>query len=131
MEKIKILLVDDEQEFIQSLAERLQIRNIHSGLAFDGFEALERVQADCPDLMVLDLRMPGMDGMDVLRQIKKTHPQVEVIILTGHGSDLDQEQAMRLGAFAYLRKPAEIDILVDTLKKAAARRELMTAVNDS
>ena len=73
---------------------------------------------ELPDVMVLDLRMPGIDGMEVLRRVKKNYPQVQVIILTGHGSEKDKEQAKKLGAFAYMNKPADLETLVDTLKKA-------------
>ena len=68
--------------------------------------------------MILDLRMPGIDGIEVLRQVKKSKPGIEVIILTGHGSDADRKLCMELGAFAYLQKPVDIDVLSSTLKKA-------------
>jgi DNA-binding NtrC family response regulator len=82
------------------------------------------LEDDIPDVMVLDLRMPGIDGMEVLHRVKKSYPQVEVIIMTGHGSEQDEEEARRLGAFAYLQKPVDITQLMDTVKRAgAARRE--------
>ena len=118
MEKFKVLLVDDEEEFVKSLSERLHIREMNSDLAFNGEQALELVSDEVPDVMVLDLRMPGIDGMEVLRRVKKSYPEVQVIILTGHGSDKDEAEARKLGAFAYLQKPADLDTLVDTLKRA-------------
>ena len=118
MEKIKVLLVDDEEEFVKSLSERLQMRELDSELAFNGEQALQVVQDEVPDVMVLDLRMPGIYGMEVLRRVKKSYPKVQVIILTGHGTDKDEKQARKLGAFAYLQKPVDLDHLVEIMKKA-------------
>jgi len=114
----KVLLVDDEREFVQTLSERLLLRDMGSTVAFDGESALELIDEDEPEVMILDLRMPGIDGVEVLRRVKQTHPEIEVIILTGHGSEADREQCMELGAFAYLQKPQNIDDLSDVLKKA-------------
>jgi two-component system response regulator CpxR len=118
----KVLLVDDEREFVQTLSERLLMREMGSTVAYDGQSALQLIQEDEPEVMVLDLKMPGIDGIEVLRRVKQTNPDVEVIILTGHGSDADRDVCMELGAFAYLRKPVDIDILSDTLKKAYEKK---------
>ena len=112
------LLVDDEKEFVQTLSDRLQTRNLPSSIAFDGEDALSQIEQDEPDVMVLDLKMPGVNGMDVLRKVKKDRPHVEVIILTGHGSEQDKNLAMELGAFAYLEKPVDIEVLSKTMKEA-------------
>lgn len=114
----KVLLVDDEREFVQTLSERLSMRDMGSHVVYDGESALDMVERDEPEVMVLDLKMPGIDGIEVLRQVKKTRPEVEVIILTGHGSEKDRDVCMELGAFAYLHKPVDIDQLSETLKKA-------------
>lgn len=114
----KVLLVDDEREFAQTLSERLLLREIGSSVVFDGEEALRVVAEDEPEVMVLDLKMPGLDGTEVLRRIKHQHPAVEVIILTGHGSEKDREMCMQLGAFAYLEKPVDIDQLSETMQQA-------------
>ncbi|MDY6880965.1 MAG: response regulator [Thermodesulfobacteriota bacterium] len=114
----KILLVDDEREFVQTLSERLLMREMGSAVTYDGESALELVKEDEPDVMILDLKMPGIDGIEVLRKIKETQPQIEVIILTGHGSETDRETCMNLGAFAYLHKPVDINELSNTIKKA-------------
>ncbi|MFH1737917.1 MAG: response regulator [bacterium] len=114
----RVLLVDDEKEYVLTLSERLQVRNITSQVVFNGEEALSLVQDDEPDVIVLDLMMPGINGMDVLRQLKKDHPKIEVIILTGHGSEKDEELARELGAFAYLQKPVDIEKLTQTMKEA-------------
>ncbi len=114
----KILLVDDEQEFVRTLSERLTLRNMGSAVVHDGESALKLVEHDEPDVMVLDLKMPGQSGIEVLEKVKKTHPNIEVIILTGHGSDDDRAQCMKLGAFEYLRKPVDISKLSEVIKKA-------------
>jgi CheY-like chemotaxis protein len=114
----RFLLVDDEKEFVQTLSERLRVREFDSKIAYDGEEALTYLEKNEPDVMILDLKMPGIDGMEVLRKVKKERPHVEVIILTGHGSEKDRSLAMELGAFAYLEKPVNIDVLTKTMKEA-------------
>lgn len=114
----KVLLVDDEREFVQTLSERLQIRDMGSAVAFDGGEALEMVRRDDPEVMIIDLKMPGIDGIQVLKEVKQTRPEIEVIVLTGHGSEQDRRTCMELGAFAYFQKPVDIDTLSEALKQA-------------
>jgi CheY-like chemotaxis protein len=119
----KLLLVDDEREFVNALSERLETRQMHPAIAYNGRQALQMVADDEPDVMVLDLKMPGIDGMEVLRRVKRTNPRTEVIILTGHGSSADEKLATELGAFAYLRKPVDIEILTETMKAAYRKVE--------
>jgi two-component system response regulator CpxR len=114
----KVLLVDDEREFVQTLSERLLLREMGSAVAYDGETALSMVREDEPEVMILDLKMPGIDGMEVLKRVKQTHPLIEVIILTGHGSEADKETCLGLGAFAYLQKPVDVDLLSETIKRA-------------
>ena len=114
----RVLLVDDEREFVQTLSERLQLRDMGSAVAYDGESALTLVNEDEPEVMIIDLKMPGIDGMEILKQVKATRPEIEVIVLTGHGSEADRKQCMQLGAFAYMQKPVDIDELSATLKKA-------------
>jgi two-component system, OmpR family, response regulator CpxR len=114
----KLLLVDDEREFVQTLSERLLIRDMGSAVAYDGESALDMIHEDEPEVMILDLKMPGIDGIEVLRRVKQKRPEIEIIILTGHGSEDDRKTCMELGAFAYIQKPVDIDLLSDTLKKA-------------
>jgi len=114
----KVLLVDDEREFVQTLSERLLMRDMGSAVAYDGESALKLVSEDEPEVMILDLKMPGIDGIEVLKRVKKTSPEIEVIILTGHGSEADRKVCMDLGAFAYLQKPVDIAVLTSTLKAA-------------
>jgi len=116
--EIKVLLVDDEVEFVTTLAERLRLRELKVDTVFDGTQALAFITKTEPDVIVLDLKMPGLHGIDVLREIKKTRPKIQVIILTGHGTDEDEAVARKLGGFDFLRKPAEIDLLVRKIKEA-------------
>lgn len=114
----KVLLVDDEVEFVQTLSERLQSRNLEASVAYGGEEALSYIETDEPEVMVLDLKMPGIDGIEVLRRVRSDHPEIKVVILTGHGSDKEKQLALDLGAFAYLRKPVDIDTLAQVMKDA-------------
>ncbi|MCK5695751.1 MAG: response regulator [Desulfobacula sp.] len=115
---LKILLVDDEKEFVLTLSERLQIRDMWTAVVFDGKSALDLIHTDAPEVMIIDLKMPVIDGIDVLKQVKQTKPEIEVIVLTGHGSEQDKKKCMGLGAFAYMQKPVDIDLLSKSLKKA-------------
>jgi CheY-like chemotaxis protein len=114
----KVLLVDDEREFVQTLSDRLIRRDMGLAVAYDGESALNLVSEDEPEVMILDLKMPGINGIEVLRRVKQSNPDIEVIILTGHGTDADRELCMKMGAFAFLEKPVKIEVLSDTLKKA-------------
>jgi len=125
----KVLLVDDEREFVQTLSERLLMRDMGSAIAYDGESALTLVKEEEPEVMILDLKMPGIDGIEVLRRVKETQPEIEVIILTGHGSEADRKVCMDLGAFAYLQKPVDIELLSDTLKKANEQIQKRKAQN--
>ncbi|SDP46330.1 response regulator [Desulforhopalus singaporensis] len=115
----KVLFVDDEKEFVQTVSQRLISRDVGTYGVFNGEDALDLItDDDRPDVMVLDLKMPGMHGVDVLRETKKLAPEIEVIILTGHGTNEDMRQCMELGAFAYLNKPVDIEKLSATIKAA-------------
>ena len=118
MKNFRVLLVDDETEFVQAMAERLKMRDLDANTVYDGEQALSFVGGQEPDVMVLDLKMPGIDGMEVLRQVKKSYPKLQVIILTGHGTEKDEEEARRLGAFDYLGKPVSLDVLIKKMKQA-------------
>jgi len=122
MKDFKVLLVDDETDFVQALAERLKMRDLPADAVYDGEQALSFVEGQEPDVMILDLKMPGMDGLEVLRQVKKSYPKIQVIILTGHGTDKDAEEARRLGAFDYLEKPVSLDVLVKKMRQAFKKK---------
>lgn len=125
-----VLLVDDEKEYVLTLSERLRMRDIPAQVAYNGEEALSFVQKEQTDVVVLDLMMPGIHGLDVLRQLKKEHPDTEVIILTGHGSEKDEEVARELGAFAYLQKPVDINKLAQTMKEAYEKIQKKSLPNE-
>ena len=114
----KILLVDDEEEFITTLAERLSLRGIAARVALNGEEGLRLMDEDPPHVMILDVLMPGMKGLDVLKLVKAKRPDVQVILLTGHGSTRDGMEGMRHGAFDYMMKPLSIDALLAKLGEA-------------
>ncbi len=114
----KVLFVDDEKEFVQTVSERLISRDVGTYGVYNGEDALELISEDRPDVMVLDLKMPGMYGVEVLRRTKEMDPGIEVIILTGHGTNEDMKQCMELGAFAYMHKPVDIEELSAAIKAA-------------
>lgn len=118
MKDWKVLLVDDEKEFVVTLAERLGMRGIHTETVFEGDGALKKLETYEPDVMVLDLMMPGMSGLTVLEKVKKLYPKIEVILLTGIGSTSEGLTGMRLGAFDYLMKPLQIDELIQKIGSA-------------
>ncbi len=120
----RTLLVDDDQEYVETLSERLDLRDIVTEVVHDGGQALTAVKTGLPDVMVLDLEMPGIHGLDVLRRIKQDHPQVEVIIVTGHGSEDDAAAARELGAYNYMTKPVDIGVLAAKIKQAARQVHL-------
>ena len=118
MEAWKALLVDDEEEFVSTLAERLRMRGIQAVSVTDGQEALARIEADPPDVVVLDVMMPGLGGLNVLQQVKAIRPDLKVILLTGRGSTKEGIDGMRMGAYDYLMKPVQIEELIERMKAA-------------
>lgn len=119
---IKVLLVDDEKAFVDTLAQRLKMRELIVETVYDGEQALACIKEVDPDVIVLDLKMPGLHGIEVLREVKKIKHEIQVIILTGHGTDKDEEEARKLGGFDFLRKPADIDLLVSKIKEAYSEK---------
>ena len=120
--KIKILICDDEVQFLESIAKRLELRDFDVTKASSGNQAVEAARGGKFDLALLDLKMPGMDGRQVLEMLKKEHKYLEVIILTGHGSVDSAVECSQLGAFGYLPKPYELEKLLETLKDAYQAR---------
>ncbi len=118
MKEMKVLLVDDEETFVRTLSERLNMRELKADTVYDGQQAIQFVDEEEPDVMVLDLKMPGIDGMEVLRRVKKRYPGIQVIILTGHGTDRDEEESRRLGVFDYMKKPVDIEVLTRRIRAA-------------
>jgi len=117
----RVLLVDDEREFAETLSERLMIRDVGTAVAHDGQSALSLIENDDPEVMIIDLKMPDISGLEILKKVKKTRPEIEVIVLTGHGSDADKDICLNLGALAYLQKPVEIEELNELIQKANAK----------
>ncbi len=123
MPKTKVLLVDDEIEFSSALAERLQLRNYDVRTANNALEALGLIHDYTPDVVILDLRIPGMNGIETLKTIKKLDETIEVIMLTGHGDVQSVEEGMKSGALEYIMKPVDIGELISKIDKAKKKRD--------
>jgi len=121
--KMKILLVDDEKDFVASLAQRLQLRGLDVKTAFSGEEALDRIQQEAFDVVILDVVMPGKDGIETLKEIKEIGPLLQVIMLTGHATVETAIEGMKLGAYDYLMKPTETEVLVEKISNAHALKK--------
>ena len=116
--KIKVLLVDDERDFVETLAERLEVRGFEVKTAFSGDECLDLILKHEFDVIVLDVLMPGKDGIETFREIKKLRPLAQVIMLTGNATVETAIEGMKLGAHDYLMKPTETEDLVEKITKA-------------
>ena len=122
MERIRLLLVDDEEDFRTTLSSRLKKREFEVTQVESGYQALEVIKEQAIDVAIVDVKMPGMDGLETLRQMKQLNPQIEVIMLTGHASVESGIEGMRLGAFDYLMKPCDINDLVLKIGDAYQRK---------
>jgi len=120
--KIRVLLVDDEEEFVEALAERLSIRDYDTTVSLRGADAIEKLRQLNFDVVILDVRMPGMDGIDVLREMKRIKPLTEVIMLTGHATVESAIDGMKQGAYDYLLKPCETEELVAKINRAYEKK---------
>jgi len=121
-EELRVLLVDDEEELVTTLVERLGYRGITAEYALDGIEALAKMRQTRFHVVVLDLKLPGMEGTEVIRQIAGQHPGIPVIMITGHGSPLESEQSRPPGAWDYLIKPVQLDVLIQRIREAAGHQ---------
>ena len=121
-EKIKLLLVDDERQFLETICKRLELRNFEVTPVSSGEEAIKAARKNEFEIALVDLKMPGMGGEQVLEILKKEHKFLEVIILTGHGSIDSAIRSTKLGAYYYLQKPCELEILLQVLKEAYQKR---------
>jgi two-component system response regulator CpxR len=119
---VKVLLVDDEEQFVEVLAERLEARGFRVQTALSGDQGLATLQEQEADVVILDVQMPGMDGVETLREIKRIKPLIEVIMLTGHATIESGIQGLKLGAYDYLMKPTETEDLVGKILRAYARK---------
>jgi len=120
---LRVLFVDDEEDLVSTVVERLELRGIDATGAVSGQEALTLIEQRPFDVVLLDVRMPGIGGLEVIRRIKQTHPDLEVILLSGHGAREEAEMARHLGAFDYLQKPVDLEDVIAILHRAAARGE--------
>lgn len=117
-EIIKVLIADDEVEFASTLKTRLNLRNFQADAVHSGVAALEAIAHDKPDVLVLDLQMPDLNGLEVLARVKQQFQAIEVIILTGHGSFEAGREGMERGAYDYIMKPVELRLLTDKIEEA-------------
>jgi DNA-binding NtrC family response regulator len=118
-----VLLVDDEVPFVEAMTRRLTKRGLDVKSAFSGEEALQTLKKlKHVDVIILDVKMPGMDGLETLKEIKKAYPIVEVIMLTGHATVESAIDGMKLGAFDYLMKPCDMDVLMKKLEEAKKKK---------
>jgi len=122
MAGLKALLIDDEEELVSTLVERLGYRGITAAFALDGYEALHKLREDKFDVVVLDLKMPGMDGVEILRRINSTYPDLPVLLITGHGSLANEMEDMPEGAHDYLMKPVDLETLIAKMQEAVAAK---------
>jgi DNA-binding NtrC family response regulator len=122
-ETIRLLLVDDEEAFVNVLTKRLAKRRVHATPAFSGTEALQRLRHADFDVALLDLKMEGMDGIEVLKILQKMAPELPAIMLTGHGCQISAQDAMANGAFDYLSKPYDFEDLLQKIREAHQSRK--------
>jgi two-component system, OmpR family, response regulator len=127
MEEFKILVVDDEDDFRETIVKRLLKRKMTARGAESGEKALELIEAQPFDVVVLDVKMPGLDGIDTLREIKQRKPLIEVILLTGHASMESGIEGMKLGAYDYVMKPANLEELIEKMRQAYEKKVVSEA----
>ncbi len=124
MESFRVLVVDDEPDFLETLVKRLKRRKVDASGVSSGVEAMQLLEREHFDVVILDIRMPGMDGLETLREMKRKRPLMEVILLTGHASVESGMQGMQLGAFDYVMKPAELEDILEKVRQAFERKKL-------
>jgi DNA-binding NtrC family response regulator len=120
--QIKLLFVDDEEKFLKGMTQRLELRDLVVHSFDNGIDALDSAKKENYDVALLDLKMPEMDGEEVLKKLKQMTPALEVVILTGHGSEDSAVRTFREGAYEYLMKPCELDDLISAITRAYAKR---------
>lgn len=119
----KVLFVDDEKGFLDALTKRVEKRGVETRAVYAGVDALADLEKNHgTDVVVLDVKMPGMDGLETLRAVKAAFPLVEVVMLTGHATVETAIEGMKLGAFDYMMKPCDIDVLMNKIEGAAFKK---------
>ena len=121
----KVLLVDDEEEFVETLAERMRTRGMDVSTSNSGANALQLVDDEDFDVVVLDLKMPGVDGIEALKRIKRRRPEIQVVLLTGHATVEKGVEAIKEGAIEFLEKPVDLRSLTDAIDKARATKMVL------
>lgn len=124
---VTILFVDDEEQFLESMGKRLEARGFHVIAVNRSIKAMSAARKNTVDVALVDLKMPGMNGNELVQLLKKEHPWIEVIVLTGHGGVEAEAQCARDGAFAYLRKPCTLDEVLEAVAKAYKHRLMKKA----
>ena len=122
MDPIRVLICDDEGQFVEPVVERLSLRGFDVEGVTNGHDALERLAKGKYDVVLLDVKMPGLGGLDVIKTIKTRWPKMQVVLLTGHGSKQDAEEGLEAGAYQYVMKPVQIDSLIEILQAAAKHK---------
>jgi len=120
--KDNVLLIDDDQDFLDVMSERMEARGLEVSSTMSAEEALEMIKQDSYDVIILDLQMPGMDGIDALKAIKEIQPEAQIILLTGHATVEKGVEAIKLGATDFIEKPADMESLTRKIKKAHAQK---------
>jgi len=118
MNNLRVLIIDDEEELVSTLIERLSYRGITASGALNGQDGIALLARETFDVVVLDLKLPGISGLEVLRQLQVKHPEVKVIIITGHGSTSANDEDIPPGAYDYLPKPVDINVLIAKMNEA-------------
>ena len=127
--KSKVLLVDDEEKFLNVLSQRLGTRGVDADTATSGEEALTKIRNKNVDVIILDVMMPGLGGIETLKRIRKENPEVQIIMLTGQGTVEKAVKAMKEGAIDFLEKPADIEKLLEKIEKASQKKSLLVMKN--
>ncbi len=128
---LKVLIADDEVEFASTIVARLKLRSFAASMANSGKEALAAIEQEQPDVLLLDLKMPDLDGLEVLASLKEKYPDLAVIILTGHGSFEAGRKGMELGAYDYIMKPVDLNLLMTKIEDAFQVKKLLAKSLDS
>ncbi|MBC8872323.1 MAG: response regulator [Planctomycetes bacterium] len=121
----RVLLVDDEESFVAALGKRLNARGLRVETSLSGEDAIAKAEHHAFDVIVLDLAMPGMDGIETLKRLRERDPDLQIILLTGHGSIEKAVEATKLGAMDFLQKPASLSDLLDLIREAGVRRAVL------
>lgn len=121
----KVLLVDDEKDFLETLADRMRNRGMEVDTCSSAMDALKRIDTESYDAIILDLKMPGMDGLEALKLVKERRPELQVILLTGFGTLEKGIEAMKLGATDFVEKPADLETLTQKIKNAQAKKMIL------